>query len=36
MGIWTPPLTHFLGPGIDDSDGGGIRRFLRRLRLRAN
>ena len=33
MGIWTPPLTHFLGPGIDDSDGSSISRFLRRLEI---
>jgi hypothetical protein len=32
-GIWTPPLTHFLGPGIDDGDGSSINRFLRRLEI---
>ncbi|MFZ2021346.1 MAG: GNAT family N-acetyltransferase [Terracidiphilus sp.] len=31
MGIWTPPLTHFLGPGIDEGEGSCSNRFLRRL-----
>jgi Acetyltransferase (GNAT) domain len=29
-GIWTPPLTHFLGPGIVDGNGSQVSRFLRR------
>ena len=29
-GIWTPPLTHFLGPGIDEGEGGVVARFLHR------
>ncbi len=33
VGIWTPPLTHFLGPGIDDGEGSGNNRFLRRLEI---
>jgi hypothetical protein len=32
-GIWTPPLTHFLGPGVDDGDGSNNSRFLRRLEI---
>ena len=30
-GIWTPPLTHFLGPGIDEGNGNDNSRFLRRI-----
>jgi hypothetical protein len=30
-GIWTPPLTHFLGPAVDDGNGSSNSRFLRRL-----
>ena len=33
VGIWTPPLTHFLGPGVDDGEGSGSNRFLRRLEI---
>jgi hypothetical protein len=32
-GIWTPPLTHFLGPGIDEGEGGSNSRFLHRLEI---
>jgi hypothetical protein len=32
-GIWTPSLTHFLGPGIDDGDGSNTSRFLRRMEI---
>jgi hypothetical protein len=32
-GIWTPPLTHFLGPGIDEGNGNSISRFLRRIEI---
>lgn len=30
-GIWTPPLTHFLGPGVDPGAGSKNSRFLRCL-----
>jgi hypothetical protein len=33
VGIWTPPLTHFLGPGVDEGDGSASNRFLRRLEI---
>lgn len=33
VGIWTPPLTHFLGPGVDDGEGCGNNRLLRRLEI---
>jgi hypothetical protein len=29
-GIWTPPLTYFLGPGIDEGEGSPNNRFLKR------
>jgi hypothetical protein len=32
-GIWTPPLTHFLGPGVDEGEGASSNRFLRRLEI---
>jgi Acetyltransferase (GNAT) domain len=32
-GIWTPPLTHFLGPGIDAGSGSRNSRFLRRMEI---
>jgi Acetyltransferase (GNAT) domain len=32
-GIWTPSLTHFLGPGVDEGNGGRISRFLRRMEI---
>jgi hypothetical protein len=32
-GIWTPPLTHFLGPGIDDGNGSENTRLHRRLEI---
>jgi hypothetical protein len=32
-GIWTPPLTHFLGPGIDEGTGSRNSRFLRRMEI---
>lgn len=31
QGIWTPPLTHFLGPGVDAGEGSMKSSFLRRL-----
>lgn len=30
-GIWTPPLTYFLGPGIDEGEGSPNNRFLKRM-----
>jgi len=33
QGIWTPTLTHFLGPGIDDGNGSSSTRFLHRLEI---
>jgi Acetyltransferase (GNAT) domain len=32
-GIWTPPLTHFLGPGVDEGSGSRNSRFLRRMEI---
>ena len=32
-GIWTPPLTHFQGPAIDDGNGTDNNRLLRRLEI---
>jgi hypothetical protein len=32
-GIWTPPLTPFLGPGIDEGEGSGNNRHLRRIEI---
>ncbi len=32
-GIWTPPLTHFQGPAIDDGSGTDNNRLLRRLEV---
>lgn len=31
QGIWTPPLTHFLGPGINEGEGSPNHRFLKRM-----
>jgi hypothetical protein len=33
QGIWTPPLTYFLGPGIDEGDGSPNNRFLKRMEI---
>jgi hypothetical protein len=33
VGIWTPPLTHFLGPCVDQGEGGNPSRFLRGLEI---
>jgi hypothetical protein len=30
-GIWTPPLTYFLGPGINAGEGSSVNRFLKQL-----
>ena len=30
-GIWTPPVTYFLGPGIDEGEGSPNNRFLKRM-----
>jgi len=32
-GIWTPPFTYFLGPGIDEGEGSPNTRYLRRLEI---
>jgi hypothetical protein len=32
-GIWTPPLTYFLGPAVDEGTGSPNTRFLRRLEI---
>ena len=32
-GIWTPPITYFLGPGIDEGDGSPNTRFLKRMEI---
>jgi len=32
-GIWTPPVTYFLGPGIDEGDGSPNNRFLKRMEI---
>lgn len=32
-GIWTPPFTYFLGPGIDEGEGSANTRYLRRLEI---
>jgi hypothetical protein len=31
QGIWTPPMTYFLGPGIDEGEGSPNNRFLKRM-----
>jgi hypothetical protein len=31
QGIWTPPLTLFLGPGINEGEGSPNNRFLKRM-----
>ena len=33
QGIWTPPLTYFLGPGIDEGEGSPNNRFLKRMEI---
>lgn len=30
QGIWTPPMTYFLGPGINEGEGSPNNRFLKR------
>jgi hypothetical protein len=30
-GIWTPPVTYFLGPGLDEGEGSPNNRFLKRM-----
>jgi hypothetical protein len=30
-GIWTPPVTYFLGPGLDEGEGSLNNRFLKRM-----
>jgi len=32
-GIWTPPITYFLGPGIDEGEGSPNTRFLKRMEI---
>jgi hypothetical protein len=30
-GIWTPPVTYFLGPALDEGEGSPNNRFLKRM-----
>ena len=32
-GIWTPPVTYFLGPGIEEGEGSPNNRFLKRMEI---
>ncbi len=32
-GIWTPPVTYFLGPGLDEGEGSANNRFLKRMEI---
>ena len=32
-GVWTPPVTYFLGPGLDEGEGSPNNRFLKRMEI---
>jgi hypothetical protein len=32
-GVWTPPMTYFLGPAVDEGKGSANNRFLKRMEI---